>query len=61
VIKHFTFSLFHSLSSPFLAILVHTGLAILVVNRELAVLFWAISSGTIGIGSEETELLVHQF
>ncbi len=61
VIKHFTFSLFHSLSSSFLAILVRTDLAILVVNRELAVLFWAISSETIGIGSEETELLVHQF
>ncbi len=77
VLKHFTFSLFHSLSPPSLAILVHTDLAILihtklailiqtelailVVNRELAVLFWASSSETIGIGSEETELLVHQF
>ncbi len=69
VLKHFTFSFFHSLSSPFLAILVHTDLAILiqtelailVVNRELAVLFWASSSETIGIGSEETGLLVHPF
>jgi hypothetical protein len=77
VLKHFTFSLFHSLSSPFLAILVHTDLAILihtklailiqtelailVVNRELAVLFWVSSSETIGIRSEETELLVLRF
>jgi hypothetical protein len=77
VLKHFTLSLFCSLSSPFIAILVHTDLAILthtklailiqtvlailVVNRELAVLFWASNSETIGIGSEETELLFHQF